>query len=264
MISAPVPILLYHSVGWTDSDRYRRWVVAPSAFAEQLDVVAELGHTCLTVSGYVARRAAGTLPDLPLLITFDDGRADVVEHAAPALAERALPATVYLVSGSIGGSSTWLDDPVERLQPMMTWTDACDLIRAGVEIGSHSESHRELDVLGLAERRHEVARSGAMIADRTGHEVQSFAYPHGYHSAAVVREVVRAGYRSACAVKDCWSAAADDPFALSRLVVPGDLDIDAFRSLLSTSVRPTAPAHGAVARLGWRAWRWARHHGRAA
>lgn len=202
MSAVPVPVLLYHSVGRTISDGYRRWIVSPSDFAEQLDVVTELGHTCLTVSDYVERRGAGTLPERPLLITFDDGRADVVEHAVPALAARGLTATVYVVSGYIGGSSAWLDDPVERLQPMMTWRDATDLARAGIEIGAHSHRHRELDVLPPAELRYEVEHSGAMIAARTGQVAASFAYPHGYHSAAVIREVVRAGYRSACAVKN--------------------------------------------------------------
>lgn len=261
----PVPILLYHSVGHTSSAEYRRWCVDPVAFSEQLDVLVELGLTCLTVTDFVDRRRAGTLPERPALITFDDGRADVVEHAAPTLEAHRLPATVYVVSGHLGGHSSWLDDPLERAQPMMSWQDARDLDRAGVEIGSHSVTHRELDVLASAEVRREIVGSRDHIAEQLGRAVSSFAYPHGYHTAGVVREVRRAGFTSACAVKDCWSPADDDAFALSRLIVGGELSTEAFRALLAGDVPiRTHPEHGELARLGWRALRWARQRRRAA
>ena len=46
-----------------------------------------------------------------MAITFDDGYADNLQVAAPLLAERGLPATFFIVSGTIGsGREFWWDE----------------------------------------------------------------------------------------------------------------------------------------------------------
>jgi len=45
----------------------------------------------------------------PLLITFDDGWADVCDYALPALRRRSLPATVFVVAGEVDGYEPWQD-----------------------------------------------------------------------------------------------------------------------------------------------------------
>lgn len=54
----------------------------------------------------------GTLPDHALLITFDDGWADNLRHAAPLLRDRGLPAVVFAVPDAIlsPGDSWWQED----------------------------------------------------------------------------------------------------------------------------------------------------------
>ncbi len=63
-----------------------------------------------------------------------------------------------------------------------------------------------------------------MLEDRLGREVPSFAYPFGFHGPRIRALVERAGFRSACAVKDALSGPGDDPFAIARVIVPGDTD----------------------------------------
>ena len=44
-----------------------------------------------------------------MVITFDDGLANFTTSAWPALLERRLPATLYVVAtGSVGGRADWL------------------------------------------------------------------------------------------------------------------------------------------------------------
>ncbi len=45
----------------------------------------------------------------PLVITFDDGYQSVATHAAPALAKRSMPATVYLISRAVRGKLVWVN-----------------------------------------------------------------------------------------------------------------------------------------------------------
>ncbi|MFD0350255.1 polysaccharide deacetylase family protein [Kitasatospora aburaviensis] len=45
------------------------------------------------------------------MLTFDDGFADVYDHAWPLLSERGLPFTIYLASGHVGGEMRWRAPP---------------------------------------------------------------------------------------------------------------------------------------------------------
>lgn len=261
---SPVPILLYHSVSDTASDTYRPWCVAPSQLDEHLHIVCDLGFTVMTVSQFVDARSTGELPPKPCVITFDDGRADFVDGAVPVLQAHGVGATVYVVSGHVGGTSEWLPMAEERSQPMMGWADLRSLAGAGIEVGAHSETHVELDVVATKRLLDEVVSSRDRLSSGLGTSVRSFAYPHGYHSRRVVRVVREAGFDSGAAVKDRWSHVDDDRFALSRMFVWNSTTATALGDLLadppidggrdSTSDR--------VLRSGWRCTRWARHHAR--
>ena len=253
----PIPILLYHSVGFTGADAYRRWCVEPALFAEQLDVLRDREYDCMTVSGLVDALDAGDLPARPLVITFDDGRADFVEHAAPALDRRGLPSTMYVVSSQVGGTSSWLGIPGEDDQPMMSWSDLDDIAAAGHEVGAHSLTHPELDVLPRADVVTEIRGSRDQLANGLGCAIRSFAYPHGYHSGAVVEAAEAAGFDSACAVADRWSWVGEHRLTLSRLIVAGGTPPE--RLLDRLDHPPAAPERKSrVRQAGWRCARWAR------
>ncbi len=254
----PIPILLYHSVAPAASPDYARWCVHPDRFAGHLDVVRSLGYTPLTISELVDASVGGDLPERPLAITFDDGRADFTEHALPVLGASGVASTLYVVTDRIGGTSTWLPMSCETSAAMMTWDDVRAAAAAGVEIGSHSSTHVELDIVPRDRLHDEVDRSRQRLAGELGQAPRSLSYPHGYHSRAVVRAARAAGFDSACAVKDAWSSSADDRFALARLFVWNSTTVDDLRSLLAATPIRTASSRP-VLRAGWRGARWVRH-----
>jgi peptidoglycan/xylan/chitin deacetylase (PgdA/CDA1 family) len=254
---SPIPILLYHSVDVEASPAYRPWCVDPALFADHLDMIGDLGFTCLTLSGLVDGMATGDLPDRPLAITFDDGRADFSEHAVPLLVERGLPATIYLVTGCIGGTSSWLPIEAERDQPMMSWADVDALASVGIESGAHTVTHPQLDLVGTERARREITESRHHLEQRLGAPVRSFAYPHGFHTRQVSELVAEAGFDSACAVRDTWSHVDEDRFGLSRLVVRDSTTTDdLWTRLMSVPDRP-ARRH-AARQVGYR---WIRRAG---
>jgi peptidoglycan/xylan/chitin deacetylase (PgdA/CDA1 family) len=253
----PIPVLLYHSVDTRIRPEYRRWCVPTSVFDEHLDVIAAGGYTCLTVSELADHLRLGTLPSKPLVISFDDGRLDFVDNALPALERHRMPATIYVVSGHIGATSSWLPFPAERNEPMMDWADLRSLSAAGVECGAHSHTHPELDTLSRADARSEIERSRRVLEDGLGAAVRSFAYPFGYHSASVLQATIGAGFESACAVKNRWSSDVDDPFAISRLIVEGTCTAEELNTLISTPPN-SIDQRPALLGVGWRCVRRAR------
>ncbi|MDH3658927.1 MAG: polysaccharide deacetylase family protein [Alphaproteobacteria bacterium] len=234
-MSHSVPILLYHSICPGEIDGpFAPWVLSPEQFDAQLRYLRADGYVGLTVSDYVAAmtQERADLPERPVVITFDDGLADFRTYALPLLQKCGFPATIYLVAGAIGKRSDWLGPLGEGHRAMMTWKDVRELSEAGIECGAHTVSHPELDTLDRASARLEISDSKKLIEEKTGLQVRSFAYPHGYHDRKVRDFVALAGFESACAVKHGMSGIGDDPLALARLMVTRDLDLQNFARLV--------------------------------
>jgi peptidoglycan/xylan/chitin deacetylase (PgdA/CDA1 family) len=247
---SPVPILLYHAVTDDPPSWIAPFTISPAAFASHLDVLVASGRQPLTVSQYVdGLRGAASLPARPVLITFDDGFADFASNALPALAARQLPSTLYVTTGALA------DRPYECVLPpaaMLRSTDLARLAAAGVEIGAHSRTHRQLDLLPAAEVRAELAGSGDVLAQILGHRIRSFAYPHSYWRAGVRRLVAAAGFDSACAVGNALSSASDHPLSLSRLMVGAGTPATTVAGWLSGSGVGVLPGSRRVLAFGWR------------
>ncbi|MBB2911151.1 peptidoglycan/xylan/chitin deacetylase (PgdA/CDA1 family) [Streptosporangium becharense] len=215
-----VPILMYHSVSARPNAETKPLAVHPSAFADQLAYLADRGFTPLTVADLVAtlhKNNDRSLPERPIVLTFDDGYADFHSEALPVLERHGFPSTVFLTSGWV--SDAGKDAAGRPLDTMLSWAQAREAVSCGVEIGGHSHSHPQLDQLRDDELRQELRRNKALLEDKIGSLVSTMAYPYGYSSARVRREVRRAGYWAACAVNNAIAADRHDVLALPRLTV---------------------------------------------
>jgi peptidoglycan/xylan/chitin deacetylase (PgdA/CDA1 family) len=238
-----VPVLLYHDVTAEPRDPFG---VTPSTFARHMQLVAASGRVPLTIDEYADGLRGGPLPDRPVLVTFDDGYAEF-PAAVEAMAAAGVDAsTIYVTTG-------WLDRP-----PYLTWTDAAAL-PARVQVGSHSRTHPQLDVLPTAVVRGEVEGSKAELEDRLGRPCRSFAYPHGHHDAGVKAAVREAGYDSAAAVRNALSHGADDVLAIARYTVTAATTDERVALVLDGRGIPVAPRRERLRTKVFREYRRARH-----
>lgn len=249
----PVPILLYHAITADPPDWIAEFAVTPAVFRAHLDAVVASGRQPLTVSQYTdGLNGKIPLPPRPVLITVDDGFADFAGNALPALIERKLPSTLYVTTGACAGG------PRETVLPdatMLHYADLPGLEAAGVEIGAHSHTHRQLDLLSAREVAAELSASHDLLAETLGHRIRSFAYPHGYWRSRVRRLVGNAGFDSACAVGHAWSSATDHRLAMSRLMVRYDHDLATVASWLDGPGAHVLPGRQRVLAFGWRQYR---------
>ena len=246
----PVPVLMYHSVSDAPADSTRPLSVSPGMFAAQLRYLRSQGFTGLTFGELCQRRRSGqALPARTIVLTFDDGYADLIEEALPIMIEQGLPASVFVTTG-------WLRDarhhaagrPLDR---MLSWGQLAELSSAGVEIAAHSHSHPQLDQISEPRMRVELAVSRRLLEDRLGQPVCSLAYPFGYSNKrvrAVAREV---GYRQAASVANAVAESACDPFAVPRLTIRRSTSLAAFARVANQQrIRlHYAPAHALT--TGW-------------
>jgi peptidoglycan/xylan/chitin deacetylase (PgdA/CDA1 family) len=246
-----IPVLAYHSVSDSPEAMIAPFTIGPRELARQLDLVVASGRRALTVSEYVdlldrdPSQLRGTV-----VITFDDGFEDNLTVAAPLLAERQLPATVYATTGFLCGRQG--ASAFRTLGPMIGWQDLADLEAAGVEIGAHGHSHRALDVLTHAEAHEEIALSKQLLEDALGHPVSSFAYPHGYANRWTKDEVRRCGFHSACGVRNAFSHPEDDRWQLARLTVTATTNTAHVGSWLAGTGAPVANQRQALRTTAWR------------
>jgi O-antigen biosynthesis protein len=249
----PIPILLYHSIDDKVSDAYRPYALSPQEFESQLSALAEGGYRPVTVSTLAASfRGKAQLPEKAVAITFDDGLHDFLVGALPALQRHQFAATIFAVSGCIGRTSTWLSPLGEGDRLMLTWNQLREISDAGIEVGAHTISHPQLDLLPRDKARIEIAGSKLAIEDGLGKAVQSFAYPHGYSSQQTRRLVSEAGFSSACRVRNALSAKGEQLWALSRVNMTRDIPLNAIRNGLAGFGLPVAPPAQYAAATGWR------------
>ena len=252
-----VPILLYHSVSDSPSNEIARWNVSKRTFLDHMDAIADLGCITLTVSQYLnVLELKEPMPDKLVLVTFDDGFAEVASFAAPALLERSISSTVFITTSPV------VEARYETVHlpkaPMMDAAAVADLEYFGVEVGSHSHTHVQLDIIEARLARDELVRSKMILEDLLGHRIRSVAYPHGYSNANVRRIAKEVGYESACGVRNAFSSLLDDEFSISRLTVENTTSQSTINAWLDQRGAALGGARNRYRTHLWRLYRRAR------
>ncbi len=99
--------LLYHRVATPVRDPFGI-AVSPEHFAEHVEVLRPLRP--LPLARFAALTADGVLPAGSVTVSFDDGYRDNIDHAVPVLAANDIPATIFVLAGTIGGDRAfWWD-----------------------------------------------------------------------------------------------------------------------------------------------------------
>jgi peptidoglycan/xylan/chitin deacetylase (PgdA/CDA1 family) len=186
-------ILMYHRVAEIAENSL---CVTPSCFAEQMAWLKRHGLRGVGVGTLLDAMRAGRQRGL-VGITFDDGYANLAEAALPALLRHGFTATMFIVSGLMGGTSEWDEG---WTWPLMPAGQVRELAAAGMEIGSHSVTHLRLAGADADRLKAEVSDSRTSLSELIGAAVRGFAYPYGSMDTAAQHAVRDAGYDYACAV----------------------------------------------------------------
>ena len=217
-----LPILAYHNVDFVPPGiRLARLYVTPAQFERQMWTLRRLGLRGVSVSVGLASLGATGGRGL-VILTFDDGYVDNLEHAAPILKKYGFTATCYVVADRTGAHNVWDSDYLGVKKPTMNVAQLQAWLAAGMEVGSHTCTHPRLDQLDLATAAQEIENSRAVLTSMLGVPVEHFCYPYGRFTDGTAELVKRSGYRSAVATQRGIARSDDDPYRLPRVSVHGD------------------------------------------
>ena len=206
---AGFPILEYHMVTENPRPGAEKYVVPPADFAEQLDYLASEGYTTITPQDYArARKGKQTLPEKPVILSFDDGYEDNHRVVLPMLEERGMKAVFYVVTNDIG------------LPGYMTWDNLFDMERRGMEIGSHTANHIPLTTLPPEKKREELRLSKLMLEWKGLKTIYSFSYPTGAYDEGIVTMLAEEDYLTAVTGEAGLNNVETNPYLLHRVNIP--------------------------------------------
>lgn len=172
-----VPILMYHYIrDYTDqSDPLGIGLsVSPAVFKKQMQTLKNAGYETISLSDF----AAGKYKPKSLVVTFDDGYDDQYDSAFPILKELNMKATFFIVHDFVNTPG------------YMTKTQINSLITAGMEIGGHSMSHKNLANMEYEQQVKDIA--GSMKG-----YTNVFCYPSGKYSPTTLDIVSGLGVKAA-------------------------------------------------------------------
>ena len=215
-----IPILTYHHTEQAPPKGFpmRSLWVSPSSFATQMHWLARLGYTGLAMSElmpYLRGEKSGKVVG----ITLDDGYQSNFLYALPTLKNLGFSATCYVVSDKLGQHNEW--DEALGMAPaaLMGVEEIRKWVDAGMEVGSHTCSHADLNQLSLAEAGHELLQSKNNLENLLQKAVTQFCYPYGHFSPEHESLVSQSGYVAATTTQRGRACSTDRMTALPRIPV---------------------------------------------
>ena len=221
-----VPILMYHYVSEPPpgSDIYRTDLsVTPDSFRQQMAFLSENGYTPVdlyTLSLAIVNQA--TLPEKPVILTFDDGYLDMYDHVFPVLQEYGFTGTFFIISDYID----------QEREGYMTWDMVTEMAQAGHRIESHSKTHPDLSQKSRDGLIYEILGAQETIAAHTGTRPRYFCYPGGTYNGETIAVLKELDYWGAVTTQNGTWHGFDDRFEWRRVRIRNTTTIEEYGYLL--------------------------------
>lgn len=200
-----VLVLNYHMV----NRMFISLAIDPEDFDWQMKYLVDHGYHAISPDElYAFLEGKGTLPDRPVLITFDDGYVDNYTNAYPILKKYNLKATIFIVTGFVSERKGYL-----------TWDQLREMEQHGITAQSHTVTHAPLPELSDERIREELVVSKQQAEAELGHPIEFIAYPTGVHDLHIVGIAKEAGYKGGFTVKYGNVDRSSNVYAMERVPV---------------------------------------------
>lgn len=201
------PILEYHQVTDKPLDpEFEVYNVPPAEFAAQLDYLQAEGYKAITLQDFMrVVHGKGSLPEKPIVLTFDDGYTDNYSTMLPILEAHSMKAVVYVITNELGKEN------------YLTLEQLKDMQRRGIEIGSHTSDHLPLTSLDAATCRRQIRESKTFLEWSGLQTIYSLSYPNGAFNAEIEKILREENYLTAVTGEAGLNTLQTNPYELYRV-----------------------------------------------
>lgn len=205
----PIVLLRYHCVSddiWGSEPLF----MSPSSLEEQIRTMRDMGCSFLTFEDLDKIDQY----EKPVFLTFDDGYRDNYEELFPILKRYNVKATIFVITGGIGGSR-FMDAGQLR-----------ELSESGlVSLQSHTVSHKDMRQMSDEQLEYQCAASQLALARITGKIPFAMSFPRAMANDAAYAQVAR--FYQYSVIKDGYKyVTGTDPYKIPRFVMPRSLTIE--------------------------------------
>ena len=220
-----LPVLVYHQIvpddfsveSFPPGDQpyFSRF----SEFYSHLDYLSNHNFSTLTVDE-IGNFKKDTNTYKKVAITCDDGQVSDYTIVFPSLIERKMRATFYVITDIIGKKG------------YVTWENLKEMQEYGMEIGSHSCTHRCFLDLSEKEIQIELLKSREILEDRLECPILSFSIPFGFCNRRVVDLAIEAGYQTVCTSEVKLSSFKSDSLVYGRIGIRRGDGVNKFKGIV--------------------------------
>lgn len=172
--------LMYHHLT-EDPTATTAWTTTPDKFREDLVQLLDAGYLPLSVEDYIEENFDRGQDYF--VVTFDDGYKSNLTLALPVLRELQIPATVFVITGSV----THPDH--------MTWDEVREIIDSGwVTVYSHTETHMSANQNTLEAFLADEHTAWETITENIDPAYKAMAYPSGAYTRQSMEALAAEGY----------------------------------------------------------------------
>ena len=217
--------LVYHRFG---DNRYPSTNTPLDKFEEQLKYLTQNGFKTYTVTD-LYRNQDGEQKNI--FITIDDGLKSFYTQGWPLLKKYNCKATLFVNTESVGWGH------------YLTWPQLRELLKEGVEIGSHSHKHTYFLNVPEGQRVQtftaDLDVSEQLFKDSLGLIPKVYAYPYGEFDEQMADVLKDRGYKLAFAQNSGVWGSATHPFAIPRFPVAGNfVGLESFKQKVNMKPLP--------------------------
>lgn len=202
-----VTVLGYHSINDDESIK-SPIIIGKDRLREHLQAIEDLGFTTISVSDLENYLENGKpIPRKSVLITFDDGYLDNYLLAYPLLKEFNMKATIFVVPSLLNKN------------PYMTVDQVKELSENGIDIQSHTFSHKDLNSMSYDDQLNEFIKSKKSLEKLTSKKITAVAYPKGLFNDDTLKASKDAGYDIGFTVKKGFACKNENNFKINRVLI---------------------------------------------
>jgi peptidoglycan/xylan/chitin deacetylase (PgdA/CDA1 family) len=217
ILSKPqVPILCYHRLrDYRPSDKpgAKPYIVPAAVFQRQIKMLADSGYHTITPDEYYTYLTSEvSLPEKPVMISFDDTSEEQFTVGAAELDKYGFKGVFFIMTISIGRPGYMSSEQLKSLS------------EKGHVIASHTTDHHNVKKYAGKDWDFQLGNPKHKLESIIGKPVEYFAYPFGEWNATAIPELKKRNYKAAFQLSSNIRDKNEPLYAIRRMIVPGTWD----------------------------------------